>query len=167
MIKKKATTLIEIMVYFTLLAIFMAAAFSFAMQIVTISELSSRKYDLQTQGEYIQEKIKTTIQTADRVNAGGSTFDSDSGVLSLTMPTLAVSPTVFSLVGGEVLMKEGNGAATPLHPDFVEVVSLRFHRITYTKTPDQIQVDALLRTPSELANTDAEMTLHFTVSLRP
>ncbi len=165
--KKKATTLIEIVIYFTLLTIFMAAAFSFAMQIVTISELSSRKYDLATQSEFIQEKIKTTILTANSVNTGASTFDTDSGVLSLSLPTAAVSPTVFSLVGGELLMKEGNNAALPLNPDFVVVESLRFHRISYAKTPDQIQVDAVLTSPSDVANTDASISLHFTVSLRP
>lgn len=64
-------------------------------------------------------------------------------------------------------MQEGAGLATPLHSSFVTVESLRFHRIVYSKTPDQIQVDAVLTTPSDLANTDVSVPLHFTVSLRP
>lgn len=166
MMKRKATTLIEIVLYFTLLAIFMAVAFSFAFQIATVSEISSRLNELETQSQFIQEKIKTTIQMADSVNSDGSTFDSDAGVLSLNMSEPALSPTAFSLVNGEIRIQEGSGAATALHSSFVELSSLRFHRITYPKTPDQIQVDAVLTMPSDLANTDAEINLHFTISLR-
>jgi Tfp pilus assembly protein FimT len=167
MIKKKATTLVEILVYFALLGIFLTAALSFAFQIINISELSSRLYELQAQSSFVQETIKTTIQTAESVDTDGSTFDSDTGVLSLIMNEAGVSPTVFSLSNGEILMQEGNGQAIALHSSLIEVTSLRFHRITYDKTPDQIQVDAVLTTPSDLANTDASLSLHFTVSLRP
>lgn len=165
--KAKATTLVEIMVYFAIFGIFMAAAMSFAMQIITISDISSRLYEVQTQSAFIEETIKTTIQSADSVNVAGSVFDSDTGTLSLVMPVAGVSPTVFSLSGGELHMKEGAGSATALHSDTIEVSSLRFHRIVYTKAPDQIVVDAVLNTPSDLVNTNKSFTLHFTVTLRP
>ncbi len=165
--KIKATTLVEILVYFAIFGVFMVAALSFAMQIVNLSELSSRLYELETQASFVQDTIKTTIQTAESVDEGGSTFDSDTGVLSLVMSDAAVSPTVFSLSSGEILMQEGAGLAVPLHSSFVTVESLRFHRIVYDKTPDQIQVDAVFTTPSDLANTDVSIPLHFTVSLRP
>ena len=165
--KIKATTLIEIVVYFAIFGVFMAAALSFAMQIITISDLSSRLYELQTQSTFVQEKIKNTIQSAESVDTAGSTFDSDTGVLSLVMPDGGVSPTVFSLSGTDVLMQEGGGAASSLHSEFIEVSSLRFHLISYPKTPDQIQVDAEIVTPSDLVNTEASFSLHFTVSLRP
>lgn len=167
MMKRKATTLIEILVYFTIFAVFMVAALSFAMQIVNLSEISSRLYELETQASFVQDTIKTTIQTAESVDAAASTFDSDTGVLSLVMSDAAVSPTVFSLSSGEILIQEGAGAATSLHSSFVTVESLRFHRIVYSKTPDQIQVDAVFTTLSDLANTDVSIPLHFTVSLRP
>ncbi|MEK9160404.1 MAG: prepilin-type N-terminal cleavage/methylation domain-containing protein [Patescibacteria group bacterium] len=162
----KATTLVEIMVYFAIFGIFMAAAMSFALQIGTISDISSRLYEVQTQTSFLEEKMKTTIQSADSVNVAGSTFDSDAGVLSLVMTDAGVSPTVFSLLNGDILMKEGAADASALHSSTIEVTSLRFHRISYAQTPDQIQVDAVIATPSDLANSDKTFSLHFTVSLR-
>lgn len=165
--KTKATTLVEIMVYFAIFGIFMAAAMSFAMQIITISDISSRLYEVQTQSAFIEETIKTTIQSASSVDAQLSVFDSDTGSLSLVMPVAGVSPTIFSVSGGQLLMKEGAGLSSSLHSDDIEIASLRFHRIVYTKAPDQIVVDAVINTPSDLANTNKTFTLHFTVTLRP
>jgi len=168
MIKNRAsTTLIEILVYFAILALFLTAAFSFALQIVNISELSSRMYELESQSAFIQEKMKTAILTAESVDTVNSLFDSDAGVLSLTMSDVGSNPTIFSFSDGQILMQEGANPAEPLHSSFLEVSSLRFHRITYDKTPDQIQVDAMLIILSDLANTDADLSLHFTISLRP
>lgn len=165
--KTKATTLIEIMVYFAIFGVFMVAAMSFSMQIVTISEISSRLYEVQTQSTFLEEKIKTAIQSAESVDMAGSTFDSDTGVLSLIMPDPSVSPTVFSLTNGDVLMQEGVGGSSPLDSAEIVVTSLRFHRVTYPKAPDQILVNAVISTPSDLSNTDKTFSLHFTITLRP
>jgi len=146
---------------------FLTAALSFSLQIINISELSSRMYELEAQSTFVQEKIKTIIVTAESVDELNSVFDSDAGVLSLSMTDAGSDPTVFSLSGGQIFMQEGADSAEPLHSSLLEVSSLQFHRITYDKTPDQIQVDILFTMPSDLANTDAYLSLQVTVLLRP
>ena len=167
MIKNRATTLVEIMVYFAILAVFLTAALSFSLQIVNISELSSRIYQLEAESTFVQEKIRTAILSAKSLDTALSVFDSDAGVLTLNMYDAPDDPTVFSLTSGQIFMKEGAAQAQALHSSLLEVSSFRFHKISYDKTPDQVVVDIQFETPSDLANTDADLSLHFTISLRP
>jgi len=167
MIKHKATTLVEIMVYFAILSVFLTAAMSFALQIVNISELSSRIYELEAESTFVEEKMKTAIVSAESIDVASSVFDSDTGALSLNVNLAAKSPTIFSLSSGQLFMKEGAGLPQALHSSLLQVSSFRIHRITYDKTPDQLVVDLQFLTPSDLANTDADLSLHFTLSLRP
>jgi hypothetical protein len=164
---RSATTLIEILVYFTIFGVFLTAAFSFAIQIVNLSELTSRLYELEAQSSFVEENMKTALLTAEEVDGANSVFDADAGILTLTMSEVESNPTVFSVSNGQIFMQEGAGAAEALHSSLLQVTSLRFHRITYDKTPDQIQVDAIFTVPSDLANIDADLSLHFTISLRP
>jgi len=101
------------------------------------------------------------------VNTTGNLFDSDQGTLSLLMTDASASPTSFTYSSGDILMTEGAGTATALNSDFVYVDSLNFHRIESSKTPDQIIVELALSVPSDIPNSQADLSLHFTVSLRP
>src|SRR3989338_4723890 len=124
MMKHRATTLVEIMVYFAILAMFLTAALSFSLQIINISELSSRMYELEAQSTFVQEKIKTTIVTGESVDELNSVFHSDAWVLSLSMNDAGNDPTLFSLSGGQIFMQEGVDSAEPLHSSLLEVSSL-------------------------------------------
>ncbi len=163
----RAFTLIEILFYFVILSVFLFIAVYFSLQILNLSQLTTNRHELQTNAQFITEKITTAIQSANSVNTVGNVFDSDQGVLSLLMTDASVSPTSFTYSNGNILMQEGVGTAVALNSDFVEVDSMNFHRIQSSKTPDQIIVEMLLSVPSDLPNSQADLSLHFTVSLRP
>ncbi|MFA5792698.1 MAG: hypothetical protein WC897_02385 [Candidatus Gracilibacteria bacterium] len=165
--KKPATTLIEIILYFAILAIFLAVAMSFALQISNISTLSGNMHELEYSAGELANQLTESIQKADSVNTGGSIFDNPSGVLSLNMDDAGVSPTVFSLSGGDIYFKEGLGESLKLNTPFVTITELTFHHITSYKNPDQISVDAIFKTVnSDLANLDHQIPVHITISLR-
>ncbi len=164
---KKAFTLIEILLYFVILAVFLLTAVSFAIQILNVSQLSTHRHELGLSAQFITDKITVALQSAESVDGAGSTFDSDLGVLSLTMSDSLVSPTVFSNTNGNLTMKEGSGSVLTLNSSYVQVDSAEFHRIETAKTPDQIVVDLALSVVSDIPNTQAELAVHFTVSLRP
>lgn len=167
-LKTRGTTLVEIILYFTLLAIFLSAAMIFAFQISNVSTLSSNIHEIEYSSGELANLLTDHIQTAESVNTGDSLFDQTAGRLSLNMPAPATTPVVFYLQGGNVFIQEGLGDPVQINTPFVTVDELTFHHITSYKNPDQIVVDALFSTVSEdLSNVGHESTLHLTLSLRP
>ena len=164
---KRAFTLIEILLYFTILTVFLFTAVYFAIQILNVSQLTTHRHELQLSGQFISEKMTVAIQSAESIDEAGSTFDSDQGILALVMPDAFATPTLFSFSNGDLTMKEGAGSVVVLNSSYVSVNSVRFHQISAAKTPAQIVVDLALSVDADIPNTDASLDLHFTVSLRP
>lgn len=165
--KHSATTLVEITLYFALLGVFLMLAMSFSIQIIQLSELTARSHEIQTQMTMVQERIKTSLLSAESIELVGSVFDSDNGVLRLNFTDPVLDPTQIMLSDGQIFIQEGAGLATALHSSAIEVTQFRIHRTTYDKTPDQVQIDILATMPSDVVNLDVSKTYHFTLSLRP
>ncbi|MDP2624780.1 MAG: hypothetical protein Q8P27_01195 [Candidatus Peregrinibacteria bacterium] len=165
--RKQGTTLIEIMLYFSLVGVFLLAAMTFSIQILNVYGLSANIHELQSNLDLIGQKMVYTIQVADSVDDSGSVFDSDTGTLSLNMPTVGDSPTSFYLSDGDVFMKEGMSSAIQLNTDAVTFNTLRFHKVSYAKSPDQIVIDAQMSsTGVDISNLQQDFELHLSISLR-
>lgn len=165
--RQSGTTLIEIMIYFTLLAVFLAAAFTFALQILSTSSVSNNLHELNSNADVITHHLISTIQDADSINVAQSTLDSDAGLLSLSMSDAGESPTIFSLSNGDLFLTIGAATPVQLNTPSVSLSVLRFHRIAYPKSPDQIIIDGTLI----MDNVDVEMlekdlSFHLAISLR-
>lgn len=164
---QKASTLLEILIYFSILAVVLLSGITFAIQILNMSKLSSNFNELEGNLDFISQKIVATIQTADSINIGGSIFDNDQGALSLNLSTPAKSPTRFYLSSGNIFVTEGVSSPSKLNSSIIQFNSLRFHRVTYSKAPDQIVIDADLSIANNDINSlDKTLPLHLSVSLR-
>lgn len=165
--KKHATTLVEIILYFTFLALFLGVAMSFAFQITDVSTLSGNIHELEYSAGELSKRLTESIQTAESVDTTGSVFDQDEGILSLNMLDTGDSPTQFYWSNGDVFFQEGTQNAIQVNTLFVNVTQLRFHRISSYKNPDQIVVTVVFQNVNtDLENTDHDVTLHLTLSLR-
>lgn len=165
--QKRGTTLVELVLYITIVGVFLFSAMVFALQILTINSLSGRFYELQSNMDFIVQKMTETIQEATAVDTGNCVLDSDTGKISLNMSESSKNPTQFYLQDSNVYMKEGTGTPIQINTELVAFDTLRFHNITYDKTPDQIVIDGTLTTiNNDIANLDKEFTLHLSVSLR-
>lgn len=165
--KKKASTLIEIILYFVILSIFLLAAMIFAMQIMDISDVSNTFVEMESNREFISEKISYAIYTAESVSSTGSIFDVDNGMLVLHMTKSADSPTQFYISNGNVFIKKGDTSAVQLNTNDIKIDYLRFNLVSYSKSPDQIIVDAKITPVStQLAHLQKELLLHLTATLR-
>lgn len=164
---KKGTTLLEILIYFAIVGIVLLSAMSFSIQIFSTGAVSKNLNELNTNLQFLTEKIISEIQTADSVNANLSVFDNDQGTLALSVQPANDSPTIFDFDNGNITMKEGAGTAIQLNSDLVTVNLLRFSRLTYSKSPDQIVIDITISSnDSDVTKFKKSMSAHLSVSLR-
>jgi hypothetical protein len=139
----RATTLIEIIFYFALVGIFLTAAMSFALQIAQSYGASQTQNELQTNIDFIAERLTISLQQATGVDSADSLFDVDAGRLSLTM-TEAPSPVIFYVSNGDFFVQEGAATPVELNTNAVQVDQVRFHLSTYDKAPDYVTIDGVL-----------------------
>lgn len=163
--RNKASTLIEILFYFTILGVILLASMSFAIQILNVNSLSKNIHELKVNVDAVEELMTYTIQTADTVDEVNSVFDDDGGQLSLNMPS--GTATLFYLDSGQVYVQEG--AATPVQvtTDAISFNVLRFERLQSDKAPDQIKIEAEANpSNNDLSNLDTTFTINVSISLR-
>lgn len=164
--RQKATTLIEILLYFTLLTVFIGAAMSFSLQIANIYGLTSNIGDVQNNGNFFEEQVTYKIQTALSVDSAQSIFDNDAGKLVLNMSDAAKSPTSFYYQNGDIFIQEGLNSAVKLNNTGITYNFLRFTRITNSKSPDLILINAELTSTGDIASSQHIETLDLAINLR-
>lgn len=162
-----AFTLIEALLYFVITSIFLLAALLFMLQISNISTLSKHMQELSYSSTTLTEELEQAIHGAASIDTAQSVFDNDDGTLVLNMNDASLSPTRFYWDNGNIMMQQGSGTVFAVNTAFVYVESLRFHKISVYKSPDQIIMDAELRSFSnDFANQDHSISVHSTLSLR-
>ncbi len=165
--KNRGTTLIEILFYFVIVGVLLFVAMNFAIQILNVSKQSENAHELQANINFVSQKIVSTVQTAESIDDTNSIFDNDQGKLSLNLSEASKTPTLFYISSGDVFIKEGSDAAVKINSESINCLSLRFQRITYAKTPDQIIIDAVFEVKNvEITNLEQTLPFHTSVSLR-
>jgi hypothetical protein len=159
--------LVEILIYFVLLAVGVFVAMNFAITVGDLYGQSANHNELQSNADLLENRFTYAVQTATGVTVASSSFDVDEGVLTLTMEEVSQSPTVFYLQNGVVYMQQGLDAAMALTGPSVQVDYFRLTQVTATKAPTQIQLDAQLSVfgvqRESMAST---IPIHLTVTLR-
>jgi type II secretory pathway pseudopilin PulG len=125
---RKGFTLVEFIIYFALLAAMSSVITVFTVDVVRTRNKTEIVTEVEQNVRFSLFKILRATRRATSIDAGGSTFNSDNGVLSLNQDVAAKSPTVFDLSGGAIRIKEGAGAATALTSPDVVVTKLRFSK---------------------------------------
>lgn len=154
---KKGTTLIEILLYFTLLSVVMLAAMTFSLQLFQSSQMSQNLGNLYAEKEIISSLLTNTIKKALSIDSQNSIFDDNSGAISLNMSDPAENPTRFYYQNNNIYLQKANNPATAINTSSVSVTQLRFQKISASKSPDQIIMDATLN----------GSPLHITITLNP
>lgn len=161
------SSLIEIIIYFTILAIFLAVAITFAFQITGLTAVSEEVQEFQANKEFIADKIKTSIYTSSGIDETSSVFDNDNGILSLSMNDVSKSPTKFYIEDGNIFIKEGSADPIQINTNDTKIEKANFHRVTYQKSPDQIIATIQIApVAAEAANLQRTSTINLTLSLR-
>ena len=117
---QKGTTLIELLLYLAIASGIMLSLVTFAWDVIGGGAKSARQEDVSSSVRYLSSRIGYEIRNANSINSVSSSS------ISLADSVPANNPTVFSLSGNNLTIKEGSAAAVNLNPNSVKVTSLAF-----------------------------------------
>ena len=155
-------TLIELLLYVAISGMLLTGVVGF-FGLVTEARVKNQSIsEVDEQGAAAMDYITQTIRNATSISSPvvGATGAS----LTLVVPTGALSPTIFSLSGTVLQVKEGAAAAIPLTSNEVQVSSLTFHNLTRTGTGGIVQVSFVVTRTNPNNRTEFEYQKTFTGS---
>jgi len=125
---KTGFTLIEIMIYITLVAGILITATSFGWNVINSRTKTFVIQEVEQNGRFIMNRITQMSRQATDIN-NPSTGNSDSR-LELSMRDAGLDPIVFSLNSNDIEMNQAGGSFTTLNSSNVEVIGLTFDNIS-------------------------------------
>lgn len=164
--KNKGFTLIELMLYVSLAAIILLLISLFLTTVLQARIKNQTVYEVEQQGSQILENVSGVIRNAKNINL--PTAGNSSPIISLATVDGLKDPTIFSLSGNTLTIKEGIGSVINLSSNRVSIDSLTFTNISRTGTPGSIRVILTLSHVNAANRNEYEFnqTFYETVSLR-
>lgn len=136
-------TLIELLLYVVIVGTLLGGVVSFFGTVTEARVKSQTVSEVDQQGTAAIDYISQTIRNASSISAP-ATGGVAAASLTLVVPTAALSPTIFSLSGTTLQVKEGAAAAIALTNSRVQVSNLSFKNLTRSGTSGIIQVSFTL-----------------------
>lgn len=167
--KNSGFTLIETLIYIAIIGGVVAAFVSFSISITNSRNKTYVVQEVQANTRVALDLITQKIQSASGINIVSSTFDTDPGILSLSMTSSTLNPTIIGLSANDGLLeiKQGNTASTTIISDEVFVSNLIFTNLTASSTRENIRVNMTI---NFVSSTDVEFnydqSIQTSVSLR-
>lgn len=144
--KKQGFSLIETIVYISILGILFVVMFNTAIVVTNAFGKSRVIRAIDIQGGAILERILREVRLADSVDVGGSILGVNPGKLKLNTVLSAANPTAtireFELQTstGDVMIKEGTGEAIPLTLGII-TTRLVFYSIVASTTSEAVRIE--------------------------
>lgn len=139
MIKKQAFTLVETLLYISLVAILLTSLVGFVSILQRSREKNQTVTEVEQQGQAIMEIITQTIRNSDSINSPAAGTSAAS--ISLNVYDAADDPTLFALSGSNITIKEGAAATINLNSDKVIVSGLTFRNLSRPGTSGVIRIE--------------------------
>ena len=143
--QKKAFTLIEILIYTTIVAIFLVTAINFSLDIIEGKTKARSMREVQQNTRFAIERMTQEIRRAEGINLAESVFDAHPGILSLAMPEADKNPTIFDLSFGALRMTQGSSTPEILFSNQVEATNLIFTNLSPLAWSKNIKIDLTIQ----------------------
>lgn len=131
-------TLIELLLYISMIGVLLTAVTMYFGTSIEARVKNESIREVDEQGAAALELIAQTVRNADAITLPAVAGNGPQ--LTLTVPTGALSPTIFDLSSGALRIKEGAAAAVPITNSKVTVSSLNFKNLSRPSTPGVVQV---------------------------
>lgn len=132
----KGFTIIELLLYIFIFGACLTMLSSFVSMVNGAKAKNAIISEVEQQGNEISYVIRQAIIASSGITSPSS--GSSSNTLTLTFIDSAKNPTIFSLIGGHVTMKEGSSPAINLNNDRVVASNLIFYNLGKSGTPGNI-----------------------------
>ena len=139
----KGFTLVETLIYIAIIGGVIVAFVSFAL---SISDSRNKTYviqEVQANARLALGVITQKIQASNGLNASSSIFGVDPGVLSLSMASSSLNPTLISLSADDGILQITEGVNMPvfLTSDEIRITNLVFINLTASSTRENVKID--------------------------
>ena len=146
MTNRKAFTLIETLIYVAIVALVSTGLIKFSTSITAVRNKTYVIQEVHANMRDAMTLISKKIEEANGINVGSSTFDSDPGVLSLSMADASLNPTIISLNqdNGRLEITEGTSDPVYINTDEVKVSNLLFSDASLGSVSKSIQISVTI-----------------------
>lgn len=132
-------TLLELLLYVVIVGVLLTSIVSFFGTVTEARVKGQTIAEVDQQGTAVMDYITQTARNATSISAP-ATGGVAAASLTLVVPTAALSPTIFSLNGTTLQVKEGTATAIALTNSEVQVSNLNFKNLTRAGTTGIVQV---------------------------
>lgn len=161
--RQSGYTLIELLLYVGLVGMLLGAATMF-FGISTEARIKNQTVtEVNEQGAFVLDYIARTVRTSSSIST--PTAGSSGNQLTVVVPTASLSPTVFSVSGGVLQVKEGTGTAVALTNSKVQVTSLAATNVTRSGTSGIVRISVTLARLNNAGRNEYDYTRTFTSSI--
>jgi len=136
--RQQGYTLIELLLYIAILGILLPSVVAFMGLAVDVRVKNQSIAEVDSQGMAAMDYITQTIRNASSISAPSAAASGSS--LTLIVPTGTLSPTVFSLNGTALQVKEGSAAAIALTSSDITISNLTFTNLSRSGTNGIVQI---------------------------
>lgn len=134
-------TLIETIIYIAIIGGVLVALTSFVLTISGSRNKSYSEQEINANARLALNIVSQKIKSASGINVGASTFNAHPGVLSLSMTSSTLNPTVIALNGNRLIITQGIGASQFITSPRVAITNLVFTNLTGDSNHGNIGID--------------------------
>ncbi len=136
---KKGFSLVELILYISVLIILLGSIFLFMGLVFESKAKSQTINEVERQGEFITRTILQTVRNTNTINS--PTVGSSGNSLSVNVKNPTNSPTTFTLNGTDLVMTEAAQTPVTLNNNLVEITNIVFRNVSQPSTTGIIRVE--------------------------
>lgn len=135
-------TLVEALVFIAIFSIILVAILNVTLNTLAARNKNYAASEVHQSARLILDILSQRIRASNGVNIGASTFNTNPGVLSLSMSTAGVNPTIFDrdATTQGLRITEGVGSPVILTPNTVKLTKLIFKNLTGNSSRESIRI---------------------------
>lgn len=156
-------TLVEMLLYISLAGILIVVLISMFTLSLNARLKNQSMSEVNQQGIAAIEYMTNTLRNATAYTSPAAGASANS--LTATVPTASLSPTIFSLNGTILQVKEGAAAAIPLTNSNVQITALSFKNLSRTSTPGVVQINLTVSKTNPSSRNEFDYQKTFTTSV--
>ncbi len=137
--QRKAFTLVEALVYITLMSITLVSIVTLMYWILDSRSKTQVIAEVESQSVLAIDEISQRIRNATGINS--PTPGNSSSTLSLVVSDGAKNPTIIDLSAGVIRIKEGVSSEVPITTARLSITNLTFQNVTRVGTPGSMKIN--------------------------